>query len=206
MFSFVLLILEWKSKRYVEYWPFWAVLSGIFLAGPYLEEKIFSVKKSLINFRISALLASLVLFVVISINYSRSQIFQGLSDTRAFFNVEAARGANEYLIENSAHGDIVFTDDWDVFPLYFFLNQKNYYIVGLDPEFMNKYDSSLFNEFSAISSGKDASNLGRIKQDFKAKWVIVASDHPAFKSNLKNNPDLFNEAYSGGGYTVFSVK
>ncbi len=205
LFSFILLALEWKAKRYVEYWPFWAVASGIFLAGPCFEEKILRGKVSGINLKTTTTILLFIVLAVVSIKFSFTQMHKGLSDTRAFFNVSAAEKANNFLIENSEKGDIVFTDDWDVFPLYFYLNQKNYYIVGLDPEFMNRYDGSLYKEFSGISSGRDSSALERIKRDFNAKWVIVASDHPVFKTNLEHNPDLFNEVYSIEGYTIFKV-
>jgi len=36
-FSIFLLVMQWKSKRFVEYWPFFAVLSGILLTGKQIE-------------------------------------------------------------------------------------------------------------------------------------------------------------------------
>lgn len=237
LFSFVLLALELKSKRYVEYWPFWAVTAGIIMAGPYLEEKIVNLKPKyfkknpivMLNLfqhpvahdRIpkqvrddtlrrhlkSDLLLPFLLCVLIFISfwYSSGQMSKGMNDTHAFINLDAARDMQEVLKTDSNEGDIVFTDDWDVFPYYFYLNRKDYYIVGLDPEFMNKFDHTLYEEFSAISSGRDSYNLGRIKTDFNAKWVIVASDHPQFKTNLKNNSKLFEQIYSNQEFTLFKV-
>ncbi len=70
---------------------------------------------------------------------------------------------------------------------------------------MNQYDPALYQEFAAISSGLVAENLERIKTDFRAKWVIVASDHPDFRDNLLAEPGLFKQAFSNKEYTVFKV-
>lgn len=213
-FSLFLLIMQWKSKRFVEYWPFFAILSGILLAGKQIEDwgknsfekyKNSEYKKYPVqSIGIFLLVAGLL---VTSYFYARIEWTRAWRDTssKSDFNVEAARDAHDYLKRNSDAGDIVFTDDWDVFPLYFFLNQKNYYIVGLDPEFMNQFNPALYQEFAAISSGMVSDNLERIKTDFRAKWVLVASDHLEFRDNLTAQPNLFKKVFSNEEYTVFHV-
>ena len=241
-FSILLLFLQWKSKRFVEYWPFFAILSGILLAGKQIEEwgknvlyslssqvsvakpviRVSKIQKSkhldprlrgddnnIIKFyaqRIGISLLIIILFIV-SYSYASKEWSRAWHDTASSldFNVDAAKEAHNYLIDNSNSGDIVFTDDWDVFPLYFYLNQKDYYIVGLDPEFMNQYNPKLYREFAAISSGSSSGNMERIKTDFNAKWVIVASDHPDFLENLQNQPGLFKQVFLNEEYTVFKV-
>lgn len=129
------------------------------------------------------------------------QIHRARTDTKTVFSMSALKDVHNYLLEHAAEGDIVFTDDWDVFPKYFFANTKTYYIVGLDPEFMNLFDGwpykgqkgMLYREFASISSGKDGTNLKRIKEHFKAKWIIVNTDHMKFYRNLKKEPHLFKE-------------
>jgi|GEM_PF-1658557 len=209
-FSIFLLIMQWKSKRFVEYWPFWAIFSGILLAGKQIEEWMLSFwRKPESRKNLNEIFVSLLVlcFLVISYFYASSQWLRAWNDTasKADFDVESAQEAHDYLKSQSNAGDIVFTDDWDVFPLYFFLNQKNYYIVGLDPEFMNQYNPKLYREFASISSGNDPTNLERIKNDFRAKWVIVASDHPEFRANLLAEPKLFTKVFSNKEYTVFKV-
>lgn len=153
-----------------------------------------------------------VLLVIVSLFisyfYASSQWSRAWRDTSSLadFNVPAAREAHDYLKSASQPGDIVFTDDWDVFPLYFFLNQKDYYIVGLDPEFMNQYDPKLYAKFAAISSGMTIDNIGEIKTTFHARWVIVAADHVDFLNNLRTRPELFKESFSNKEYWVFQVK
>lgn len=203
LFSFFLLILQWKSKRFVEYWPYFAIAGGILLVGQYFETGLMSIKHSSKIILFSAV-ASILLFAIII--KSNIEISQGYTDTQTPINVTNTKNVNDFLIANSEPSQIVFTDDWDVFPFYFYFNQKNHYIVGLDPEFMNQYNHTLYEEFSAISSGNDNSNLERIKNDFSASWILVGSDHPQFRYNLENKKDLFSEVFQNKDYFLFKIK
>ncbi len=213
LYSSFLLIIQWKSKRFIEYWPFWAVFSAILLAGKQVEiwgkdywRKLQNEKTFIgsANFWLGFVIV--IILTAVGLRFATSEWSRAWNDTAMDYNVPKAKEAHEFLKKNSQFGDIVFTDDWDVFPLYFFLNQKNYYIVGLDPEFMNQYDHDLYEQFAAISSGDDSKDLERIQTLFKAKWVIVKSDHPDFLDNLRNNPDLFQEVFGNKEYFVFRVK
>ncbi len=203
LFSIFLLLLQLKSKRFVEYWPFYASMAGVILAGQYFEKTIFKIKTDW-EIIISTLAAALLLLFI---GYKASyQIEQAYADTETPINIEDAKNAMDFLSENSSRGDVAFTDDWDVFPFYFYFNQKNNYIVGLDPEFMNQYDHTLYEEYANISSGAESYNLERIKKDFDAKWIIVGSDHPSFNFNLSSNPKLFEKVFQNNNYTIYKVR
>jgi len=200
LFSVFLLVAQLKSKRFVEYWPLWASLSGFMLIG---EDILIWIK----NFRKSFFVAlTTIIFILSGFVYAKLQWQTAFQDTTSDFEVTLAAKAHEYLKKHSKEGDIIFTDDWDVFPLYFYLNRKNYYLVGLDPEFMNQFDPNLYLQFAQISSGDDPENLERIKDLFKSKWVLINRDHQTFRSNLLARKDLFKEVYNNGEYFVFEVK
>jgi len=198
--------LVWKSKRFVEYSPFFLTLSGFLLLTPFVEEKIMEFKQQLMWKKIENLLfaGALLVLIPLATTFSLAEISRARNDTQTLFSMSALTKVHDYLIQNSQQGDIVFTDDWDVFPRYFFANSKDYYIVGLDPEFMNQYDGDpypgekgvLYHEFAQISSGNDSSHLERIKEHFRAKWVIVNADHQQFKQNLESQPSLFQEVFT----------
>lgn len=264
MMSFLFLILVWKSKRFVEYSPFFLTLSGLALMQGFMSEKAEELKQNMVKPTLENGFYALVILTLLIpiplahiggekdpivqangsvkevhrdctglaippslINFALCEIKRARGDTQTLFSMSALLQVHQYLLENAQEGDIVFTDDWDVFPRYFFANSKTYYLVGLDPEFMNQYEGApypgepgkLYQEFAAISSGGDANNLERIKEHFKAKWVIVNVDHGQFYQNLKNRPDLFTEvlfsrndpqvdkypAAVGDGYYLFKV-
>ncbi len=203
--TIILLFLQWKSKRFVEYWPVWGAMTGVLLMGNYFEDKIIGLRKNIKDLEGWILVAGLIVLLPFAINYASAQFSNGLADCQTTWNIPAARDANNRLISLSNKGDIVFTDDWDEFPVYFYLNQKDYYLVGLDPEYMNSYDPGLYQEWANISSGRDSYNLERIKDDFYAKWVLVANDHMQLKYNLDNNPTLFKEVYNNENYFLYKV-
>ena len=198
IFSLFLLVLQWKSKRFVEYWPFWGATAGVLLLSDTLP-KFYQKQKNLF-------VACFLILFIFTIFKARTEITRGYNDTQTPINPESTKQVNDFLIKNSQSKDIVFTDDWDVFPFYFYYNQKDYFIVGLDPEFMNQYNHDLYEEYALISSGDDSNNLERIKIDFKAKWVLIASDHPQFKMNIEERPDLFDIAYQNSDYSLFKIK
>lgn len=204
VFTLMFLTLQWKSKRFVEYCPFFLTLSSFLILKPFLDEKIKELKnvpsffKEWKNyFYVSTFIA----LIALSVKFASIQIARAREDTKTPFSMSALEKIHNYLKENSQKEEIVFTDDWDVFPQYFFNNTKNYYIVGLDPEFMNQYQGfpyegekeKLYQEFTAISSGNDSKNLKFIKEHFKASWIIVNTDHLAFYNNLKKESILFEE-------------
>jgi hypothetical protein len=213
VFSLLFLGLVWKSKRFSEYASVFMTLAGLCLLGPFLQAKRDAWRAgrfwsradhALYGVALLALLVVSVVFAFFPFDPDRpfvGQIERARHDTQTLFSMSALKKVHGYLLQHADPGDIVFTDDWDVFPRYFFFNAKTYYVVGLDPEFMNQYQGEpyngqpgrLFLEFAQISSGSDPTNLGRIKQNFRAKWVIVSINHPEFYKNLKREPGLFQE-------------
>ena len=239
VFSFFCVALTWKSKRFIEYSPFFLLLSGFLLLKPFIDSKVAEYRSGQILSRAENLVYASALLAVVAFSYpfafgsyeeSRpyvGQLEHARLSTQTVFSMSALRKVHDYLLTNAGEGDIVFTDNWDVFPRYFFVNSRTYYIVGLDPEFMNQYDGppyegrkgELYREFAEISSGHDPTNLARIKTHFKAKWVIVRTDHPQFYRNLKAEPRLFEQVLyaandreqdkyplaQGDGYALFKV-
>jgi len=199
--TILFLVLQWKSKRFIEYTPFFITLSGMFLLKDFIADKAEEWKKNVIFKQKENVIYGIAItaFAIAVPFYSATQIEGARKDTQPDFSMPALEKVHSYLKDNSKEEDIVFTDDWDVFPKYFFVNHKNYYLVGLDPEFMNQYNSQLYQEFADISSGSDNKNLERIKNDFKAKWVLVGTDHMNFVKNLEDRPELFKKVFNTVG-------
>lgn len=202
IFSFFILLLQWKAKRFVEYWPFFASAAGIIMIGQYLEKFLLDIRKSNKFIWLPIMLSAFLVAICIKANI---EIANAYHDTTTPINTATTKEVSDYLIKHSEPGQIVFTDDWDVFPFYFYFNQKNYYIVGLDPEFMNQYNHTLYEEFASISSGSDSNNLERIKNDFRASWILVGIDHPDFRNNLENNTTLFKKVFQNNDYLLYKV-
>lgn len=133
---------------------------------------------------------------------------------RCYYDLDEVRSMMAYLENHSDAGDLVFTDDWDVFPLYFFHNRHNHYIVGLDPKFTHQREPDLWNRYVKISRGKVPStirlasatdgseqatvDLEDIREAFGARWVVVDDDHSALSDALAHAPEFAELVYPEG--------
>ncbi|MEP0845311.1 MAG: NPCBM/NEW2 domain-containing protein [Phycisphaerae bacterium] len=141
-------------------------------------------------------------------------------DARCLYDLPALRELMAHLVSVSRPGDVVFTDDWDVFPVYFYHNSYNNYIVGLDPKFTHQRRPDLWERFVAISRGKvpaDADvrmpdgargrrperihiELEDIREHFGAKFVITDRDHNALATRLYQSPQFAELIHPDGPY------
>lgn len=209
MLSTFFLVLTVKSRRNVEYLiPSMLAFSGVSLTifahtvkiksfivelkGFFMEQKILFIA-SLIPIALIPYVISRDLMVIRD-EYSRGQEFNKYKE------------ASEYISQHSKKGAIVFHSDWDEFPLLFYHNSHNYYIVGLDPTFMYNYDRDLYEKWRTITTGEEEENIySIIKNDFKAEFVFVSlSRHESMDKNLQKN-FLFEEVYKDETAKVYKV-
>lgn len=269
--SFFFLILMWKSKRFVEYWPFFAVLSSAYMMKDYLKTmyinriRVTSVVVALLSLYLivsmylgklavpsvtwfaesipkplmGTVLVLLVFVAIIGAMYSYMTISQQKAPAKKVFHefligfllvllpvyalggmdavradirpqltyVRGAENIMQCILDKgqAKKGDIVFTDDWDIFPLFFFYNDVTNYIVGLDPIFMDAFDRPLYKEFAAITMGNDGEGLyEKITQDFQASFVVMDKDHSSMRRNIDATPG-FDELCDNGSFSAYKV-
>lgn len=126
------------------------------------------------------------------------------SAMRTKFDLPAIREMMAFLIEHSPEESIVFTDDWDVYPVYFYHNHHNSYCLGKDPKFTQWRKPVLYKRFQLITRGKTPTTysfddtyggdppirrrlpvrLEDIRDHFRASYVIVDKDHGRFRRRL----------------------
>lgn len=153
---------------------------------------------------------------------------------RCNFDLAEVRRAMSFLVQHSEPGDLVFTDDWDIFPVYFYVNHHNRYIVGLDPKFTHERRPDLWERFVRITRAQAPTHSrvrftrpdGSVREDvididyvdirdeFRARWVIIDSDHFSFAQQLASRPEHFEFAYpcrrfeecKGAAFFIFRVR
>lgn len=144
------------------------------------------------------------------------------SQLRCNYDLGAMRDMMAFLERQSEPGDIVFTDDWDIFPVYFYHNTHNHYIVGLDPKFTHERRPVLWERYVKISRGQVPATAtvrvvgenGRVKEErirvrledirevFGAQFVIVDRDHRALAMKLNEAPALAELVYPCERYAL----
>ena len=143
-----------------------------------------------------------------------------VSQLRCYYDLDAVRSVMGFLQASSQPGDLVFTDDWDIFPVFFYHNRHNRYIVGLDPKFTHQRDPDLWNRYVKISRGEVPSTielasegddgvrgtvaLEDIREEFHAQYVIADQDHHALADALIKAPEFAELVYPSTDYEIAS--
>lgn len=222
---FAFLTLTVKARRFIEYWPMFGLISTACLLNPLVVHFAAWFDRAFdgsvtgqrqrqgmgMAIKVSALTACAA-----SLVFGAIPQWQRLQGTvRCGYDLPAIRDAMTFLKENSAEGDVVFTDDWDVFPVYFFYNSYNHYIVGMDPKFTQGRMPELWRRYVKISRGQVPANesvrvtdadrqstmkkinirLSDIRTHFGAKFVITDKDHKALAGKLSRAKKLATQIY-----------
>ena len=152
LFGFML----FKSRRFVEYYPPFALIFLALSAAPLLA-----------NWRAAwrerqavpaAGLTSPLFCRLSSCSCSPTPCIGTLRDARDL--IDNSKPADRYaaaalwLRANSEPGSKIFQTDWDDFTRLYFYNSDAIYTAGLDPTFMELQDKPLFDEWLAITRGK----------------------------------------------------
>ncbi|MCX6742766.1 MAG: hypothetical protein NT116_00850, partial [Candidatus Parcubacteria bacterium] len=203
-------LLTLKSKRYVEYFLPFLVFFSAFIFKTALTN--FNLKEWLQNFKkdnhIIGILIKIVLIylaiifplLMVKDSYVTKKSYRGGIKFATF------SGIAHYLETKTKPGEIIMHTDWDDFPPLFYYNDKDYYIMGLDPTFMYNYNPDLYKLFADITMAKKTDNLYQeIKQKFNSSYFIVDADRPQLAKNLQNDGN-FIKVYEDQDGSIYAAK
>ena len=122
-------------------------------------------------------------------------------DPRAEALPEPAR----WLAQNSQPGDLVYQDNWALFPFLFHYNHKNHYMVGFDPYFFYQYDPQRYRTWILAVEGRlSAAELRAHLDDLGARFVVATKLQPAFRERMAAVPGT-SIGYQDEFTTVYRV-
>lgn len=120
--------------------------------------------------------------------------------------------ASQFLKENAPPNSIIFHDCWTYFPMLFYHNDQNRYIIGLDATFMAEKNSELHKLWCDIAYGREKENLSeKIRNNFNSSYVIIErpktenSSKKPFLENLDND-DHFQKIYEDKEAYIYKIK
>jgi len=215
--SFVLLILTLfflvltlKSRRYVEYFVPFGMLFGAFAIHPFLQKMDFrALLRKMTSYYFSKKLIFTVLviyFLVVVPTIVLRDLKQEHSSFGTGLRYDKFQAASTWLENNTPEGSLVLHSDWDEFPILFYHNIHNHYIVGLDPTFMYQYNQDLYWKWVHITTGEERNNLyDIIKNDFQNATVFLEKDHVAMDNNFKNDSH-FRLVYEDQEAKIYQIK
>jgi hypothetical protein len=201
--SVMFLMMVFKSRRFIEYWPPFAVLFAAFTMVPRLERVNFTWLARKRDRAIAAVAAAIV--TVAAIVWMGGCIWQARQDVRSEADPFAYRGAGEWLAANTPPGTMIFTTDWDDFPILFYYSPNNTYIVGLDPTYLHNRDPELWKLYASITLGEEDTPAPLIRDRFGAEYVFADNEHPDFMQIAEESGD-FEKVYEDNFTTVLRVR
>ena len=190
-------LLTFKSRRFIEYFPAFALIFAVLSVSPFLDRAAGSDRaKRLIPI---GLLAILLAPLIITLTHARS----AMADQSKPAETYAA--ASYWIAQHAEPGTLIFQTDWDDFPRLFFYNPANVYTIGLDPTYMQLYDAPLYEDWVKITQGKVERPGAQIRSRFGGDYVITDLQHTAFLKQANNDPGL-KEVFRDKYAVVFKVE
>ena len=229
VFSTLLMIASFRSRRFVEYWPPFAVLFAAFTlqaifdgarsAARRLPEDVLDElrpfldrhERAAANDRQrhreywqtgAAAFVALLLGVVLVVNVTETvKTIGGESGPDRY------RGGMRWISEHVPEGQMVFNTDWDDFPKMFFYDTAHTYASGLDPTYLLDKNPELSKLYDDITLGrvKDAGPI--IRDRFGARYVFSDNEdvHNDFYFNAKES-GWFDIVYEDDECTVLHIR
>jgi len=210
-------LMLFEARRFVEYFPAFALIFAAFAWAPLLADSydLISDKPqpapvpetesarsrfplALWPYLPGALLAALV---VLSIYSTVPAAQDSLRGSKPYY---LYAGASDWLKQNTSEGARVFQTDWDDFPRLFFYNTHNTYLIGLDPTYMQLYNSDLYDQWVSITQGKVDQPSQIIVTRFGAHYIHTDLNHKDFLRVAAKDPGL-HEVYRDDQAVIFEV-
>lgn len=207
-------VMLFQSRRFIEYYPPFALMFAAFAwsdllkpqaageAGARLvqdiERKIPLFKRARQSWLKPAALSA-VLLVGLWITLPGAQ-----ESVRDSSPADRYAEAATWLAANSPEGARVFQTDWDDFTRLFYYNTHNTYLVGLDPTYLQLYDSILYDLWVEITNGEVENPSKDIREVFEAQYVFSDLNHGDFMDSAEQDSGLV-EIYRDDYAVIYEV-
>ena len=201
--SFLLLLMAFKARRFIEYWPPFAVLFAAFTIAPRLDRVNFAWLAKTRDRAAAAIAAAFV--TIAAILWMGNCLWKAREDVRSETDPYAYRGACEWIAANTPPGSMIFNSDWDDFPMLFYYNPKHQYIVGLDPTYLHDRNPGLWKMYADITLGRETNPAPLIREQFGAEYVFTDNEHPELLEIAEESGN-FDKVYEDKFTTVLRLR
>lgn len=173
----LMLILFFKARRFVEYWPPFAVV--FFASALYdnqdqwvtrFSQTISDNRQGQISQTYKAILAGVITVLCISAGV---RAYRTVQEIKQDAPPDRFAAASSWLKSHTSLHTIVFNEQWDTFPDLFFNNHHNLWVTGLNLNFTYLLDPRLYRLYQNITYGNVADTARYIKRDFGAQYALT---------------------------------
>ncbi|HEX8090731.1 MAG TPA: hypothetical protein VF762_17865, partial [Blastocatellia bacterium] len=201
--STMLLLMALKSRRFIEYWPPFAVVFAAFTFNSKFE-RIDWMWVAKTRDRVIAAIATAIITIA-ALWAMVGTVLQAHADVKSEADPYDYKGASEWIAEHTPPGTMVFNTDWDDFPMLFYYNPDSIYIVGLDPTYLYDRDKDLWDLYARITLGDEDNPGPLIRERFGAEYVFTDNGHTDFLDNAHRSGD-FETVYKDSHTTVLRLR
>jgi len=221
IFVSILLAAQFRSKRFAEYFPPFAILFVAFswdafrrnsrpdlpedvrrelepffdADKPSQDEAWWGGLKQAAVWTLGVVLFAVYLFNMVGFHYFKVEQNGLVSDIRSNEPNTRYSRAMAWANDNIPQGERIFNCNWDDFPKIFYYDQKHSYVYGLDPNYLYSENPDLYKDLIDITSAKPDDPAPMIRERFGANYVFA---------DAKENDDLIIKMLdSGWAETVY---
>jgi hypothetical protein len=201
--STMLLVMAFKSRRFIEYWPPFAIVFAAFTISSRVQTRCRAWVARPLDAAIMATAASVITAtLIVSMAFN---LWRAGSDVASEADPLAYRGASQWLQAHTQPGSMVFNTDWDDFPMLFYYNPNNTYVAGLDPTYLYDRDHELWKLYERITLGEEDDPAPIIRDRFGAEYVFTDNEHADFL-DVANSSGDFETVYTDDYTTVLRIR
>ncbi len=194
------LLLTLRSQRHVEYF----VPLAVSAAAAWISEIRFSgawpsVKKNYVAviFVLAGALAMVMSFAATGLARAKKDLVGG-------YNFTLYQKAAEYLKANTAAGEVVLHADWDDMPPLFYWDDKDKYVMGLDPTFMYRANPKRYWDYVNFTLGK-SDDPPSVMKELGARYVVADREHRELETMLARST-RFSKVYTDKESVIYLFK
>jgi len=215
VFATILIASQFRSKRFAEYFPPFAILFAAFSLQAFLQPAVQELPdefkrdlqpfldsekaterenylKRVRNFISVGVLA--VFCILAAYNFAGMQFYgfrqvglrETIKDNESNTKYQTAMA---WITENVPDGERIFNCNWDDFPKMFFYDQKHTYVYGLDPNYFYTANPELYKFVKEVTEGKIEDPGPAIREKLGARFIF---------SDAKENTDMIANCLESG--------
>jgi hypothetical protein len=186
--SVLLLIMTFKARRFIEYWPPFALLFAAFTVSPRLERVRFAWLTRTRDRVIAAIAAAVV--TAAAILWMGWCVWLAREDVKSESDPYTYRGASQWIARNVPAGSMIYNTNWDAFPALFYYNPNYAYVSGLDPTYLFNRDRQLWEVYESINDSEEENGAQVIKERFGADYAVTGNGDSDFLTNAKSDENF----------------
>lgn len=206
------LLLTLKSRRYVEYYIpiamlFSAVSISDTLRGISMHNLVQQFHRWFFLGRIGKIIGVLIaVYLALGVGFVAGRDFRNeLHDLHGGFKIDRFAPVSAWLSTHTPDGSRVVHSDWDEFPVLFYHNTHNTYIVGLDPTFLYKANQTTYWTWANITLGRYTGDVtAAVRDTLHSQYVLVATGHDAMDQYFRGN-DAFAVVYQDAEAKIYQL-